>query len=769
MDGKERLVITLKSDMCVGSGYSYAGIVDSDVCYDECGLPYIPAKRLKGCLREAAGLIGLSEDETDKLFGKSGQDNARGVFLDNAYMEDYESLYEELKHIENPVKEYLTPQNVLDRFTTIKAQTKIMENGVAKDNSLRYIRTVNHYSPLGREQELCFQADVYYEGLNEDDKNAFENTVKALRNIGLNRSRGLGSVKCELKRSEPSRETEIGFDTVKEEDIYILSYSVKNLSPLVLSANQENATEKYISGQRVLGYFANAYLKDGGSAEDAEFEELFLKNEVIFGGLYPCGEADQTNGRDSYYPAPSYINRLKKTGKYVNVSKKIPVTIEECKGIGEEYARGAGNQPKKLKKKFVCFKEGKILVKEVASDIVYHHAKKSTKQGTENGELLYAFEVVSKGQCFAGTITGKGKYIKKLAGLLQNGNLQFGKSRSSQYGKCVLDGVPKIEPQRKEKKSDPKTFSAGERVLVILQSDGIFMDGSGYTVRYEQVREQIKKAYGIEELNDEVAEKHSEMYSEIEVKMLTGYYSVWNLKRPAIPAVCAGSTFEFLLTKELAIPEGPVYVGERIGEGYGRLAIVPNNGEDCCIEEIKEKEKEQKLNYAKPICKRILLDEMRETLRRCAVESNIGIDNPATLGRITLMLTDSINQNPDNPNEAYKDFCGRIQSIKRGKVQEKVEKIKNDLICESNDLSSKLKYIEIKDFKEVYEVYEKQILRKGKPDESDKEEFDAFDNELKKLWSGYLMDVLVQEKYNQKSKEQTNRPQDHPDENKRSS
>ena len=38
---KDELRITLKSDLCVGSGYSYAGIIDSDVSYDECGLPYM--------------------------------------------------------------------------------------------------------------------------------------------------------------------------------------------------------------------------------------------------------------------------------------------------------------------------------------------------------------------------------------------------------------------------------------------------------------------------------------------------------------------------------------------------------------------------------------------------------------------------------------------------------------------------------------------------------------------------------------------------------
>ena len=135
---EQQLIITLKSDLCAGSGYSCAGIVDSDLCYDIYGIPYIPAKRLKGCLREAAGLIGLTEEETGRIFGKAGQQKAQGVFLGNAYIEGYEELYRELKEAGPVVRNYMTPQNVLDQFTMIKAQTKIMENGVAKDNSLRY-------------------------------------------------------------------------------------------------------------------------------------------------------------------------------------------------------------------------------------------------------------------------------------------------------------------------------------------------------------------------------------------------------------------------------------------------------------------------------------------------------------------------------------------------------------------------------------------------------------------------------------------------------
>ncbi|MDR2940153.1 MAG: hypothetical protein LBV08_07530, partial [Clostridiales bacterium] len=51
--------VELISDLCPASGNGFAGVVDTDVCFDGLGLPYIPGKRLKGCLREC-GLDILS-------------------------------------------------------------------------------------------------------------------------------------------------------------------------------------------------------------------------------------------------------------------------------------------------------------------------------------------------------------------------------------------------------------------------------------------------------------------------------------------------------------------------------------------------------------------------------------------------------------------------------------------------------------------------------------------------------------------------------------
>lgn len=73
-----RIKIELLSDVCVSDGGIYNSAIDTDICYDEYGFPYIPAKRLKGCLRECAlelkdwGMpIGVQE-----MFGTQGNDDS---------------------------------------------------------------------------------------------------------------------------------------------------------------------------------------------------------------------------------------------------------------------------------------------------------------------------------------------------------------------------------------------------------------------------------------------------------------------------------------------------------------------------------------------------------------------------------------------------------------------------------------------------------------------------------------------------------------------
>ena len=96
--------IKLLSDACISDGGVYNSSVDIDICYTSEGFPYIPAKRIKGCLRECALELNDCGDQIpiSKLFGESG--NQKGVLrIGNAYIENYD---ERVKEIESANKTY---------------------------------------------------------------------------------------------------------------------------------------------------------------------------------------------------------------------------------------------------------------------------------------------------------------------------------------------------------------------------------------------------------------------------------------------------------------------------------------------------------------------------------------------------------------------------------------------------------------------------------------------------------------------------------------
>lgn len=84
-----KISITLLSDTCISDGERYNSYIDNDICYDKYGLPYIPAKRIKGCLRESAMEVNDmgGKIDIDSLFGKTDSITA-GASFGNGKLKD---------------------------------------------------------------------------------------------------------------------------------------------------------------------------------------------------------------------------------------------------------------------------------------------------------------------------------------------------------------------------------------------------------------------------------------------------------------------------------------------------------------------------------------------------------------------------------------------------------------------------------------------------------------------------------------------------------
>lgn len=692
--------ITLYSDFCSGNGYSYYGTIDSEAEHDTFGLPFIPARRLKGCLRECARLLrdsGLWEESTDPLnylFGVSGDDSTKGIRIENAYISGYEQIKVGLKLLQEnkEIKKYILPDEVLDLFSDVKAQTK-MENGVADDNSLRFTRIIHQFSPFNKENRLEFIAKVEYP---DDQEDKLKQICKALRHIGMNRNRGLGCVKCEFKAEDKAADTKDDIEIVENVEInkelnqkLNITIFFENLGPLIISGDDKNTTLKYISGKSVLGALAGSYLNiDGNSADDEEFVRLFLSGDTIY------SDFNISDGEHIFYPAPSFINKMKKSKKYVNSLKYSENQVHSS----DDYNPANGNQPKKLKGKYIYLeklnKSGalNILDCEPKQRVIYHH-----RRGDDS--LLYSQTALKEGQIFAGNIICDSQDYELILNLLRKTNFSFGKSKTAQYGKCrIISLNTDIIKDFNVKK--------GELIYVSLASRGIFQDKYGYTQEPKKVYKIIGEQLGLlnEKADEDIQIGETDYpFCSIQPAMIYGYSGVWNLRKAPIAGIESGSTFVYKVEKDVCIKN--YYVGERNLEGFGKVSIYKGDELPYELKVDNEDNKSTKANNelsnVNDEVKEILKQSLYKVLYQNILEDMLVkmdkdeaklIMSPSTIGRVNLMVKETLPDSESVANEKYIDFAKRIVSIKRdterNEIGKVVEKFFGTKLPDKNDLGS---------------------------------------------------------------------------------
>ena len=202
--------LILESPCLIGSGEGFGSLIDSDIVFDRLGIPYIPAKRIKGCLRNSAievcemfsqsgiNIFDLSEEKSENkfkivsnVFGKPGSQNNAPVYFSNLIIKDYEELAKWLKYLGEKYNKMFNRESIINQFTETRQQTSIdEESGTAKEHSLRTIRVAK--------KELIFEGTIDFEEEREEMIKLIYFSCENFRRFGTKRNRGLGKVKCEL-------------------------------------------------------------------------------------------------------------------------------------------------------------------------------------------------------------------------------------------------------------------------------------------------------------------------------------------------------------------------------------------------------------------------------------------------------------------------------------------------------------------------------------------------------------------------------------------
>ena len=211
------------SPIHLGSGGADVNI-DSEICCDNFGFPYFPAKRFKGLLYESAleifEMLELAEFDTknlpnlNKLFNKKYFDDTTSevqLIVSNFYIQrekNYKKLCDDWKYLQQEYPGLFSPADMLETFTSIRYQTRLVD-GVADDSSLRNLRVLD--------SGINFYGTINLIGGDENILTLLALAIKNLSAAGTKRNRGFGKINCSIK-----------FGKGKDENFYIEKWRKEN-------------------------------------------------------------------------------------------------------------------------------------------------------------------------------------------------------------------------------------------------------------------------------------------------------------------------------------------------------------------------------------------------------------------------------------------------------------------------------------------------------------------------------------------------------------
>jgi CRISPR-associated protein Csx10 len=580
------LKLTTESYLLTGSGEG-AALIDTDVVFHPSGFPIIPARRIKGILKESLEevleIYGKSKQEIDttvsNFFGDSGTPSYQGKLLfHNLMIEGWNQIAKEIESI--PPKGVLQPDFIKSYFTSEVQQTAIGKEGkpgeiegVAKKRSLRNYRVIK--------PELCFEATLETkEGLTKEEEQVLFKAIANLRHAGTRRNRGFGKIKCQLVPLKSDNEAQISKAASSEESPSKIKVSINTLSPVILAdmRGEQNTvfTRKYVAGNQLRGLLASAYIRQHGlnfqnAHLDSGFKELFLSGKLKFGVLrYEQGQSIPLH-LHTYKRSPDRdpVSVFTKNEKDVEITKSI-------KGIGQVVGNTIhekGFSPR--------------------TTFNFHNSRPNRAAGrnTENdveGGIFY-YESLNEGQTFHGEIVGDSIVLSKLLSAFPvSFPARIGRSRSAQYGRVEVS----LGAENKVEKA--KSLSAGKYVLNLESPLILFNKWGAPSPTVRELKEALSNAWGIivDVKNAAAAFTNIEQFN-----------AVWKSKSGQVTAFKEGSSFLI----EVPTESGAFVktIGEWTEQGFGKVKVVPFNKNDSYSlddsQETHEDQPKTELNFSSKV------------------------------------------------------------------------------------------------------------------------------------------------------------------------
>lgn len=572
-----KFIMELLSPLCPAIGEGSAGIIDTEVAIDEYGIPEIPAKRLKGCLLECFDELAqydpvtYSREARDRLFGRSGTQQGC-LLIGNGHPSGYAELVPSLRQLQSDpsTAAYFHPDAVKEIYTTVRSQTAIDRvTGAAEPKSLRSMRVI--------QPGYTFEFEVAFAGASSPaDLHILETCAKVLRHMGLNRTRGLGWVRCRLDRTvredvEPSRSS---LPEIDDHEVYELFLQLVLKSPVIVQ-------EGYITGSTLLGSFASLYIRDRKKhhpdydpGKDELFADLFVRGKVRFRHGYPA-LPEYPQRRSS--PNSAHWKRKK--------DDRATLYIEESAN-GSDKNR-AGNDALSNDRMAMAPRGFHIIdpedpsavyLVEPTTEIHYHHQRPALKSighalgpESELGGELFIYEALPRNSVLIAGLEGEGRYLRVLFELAaRNRNLlRVGRSANAQYGQVLVQWGEwaKSEQPATIRVAHDKVFGVRLTSPAVVPNARGYCDGKPETLANAYLRELEKQIAG--PLTIKPTDTAYCRFTEF-----SGYNAKWQLPKVTQPAYDGGSLFVFVNggTEEVLLPAKGT-LGLYTSVGYGEYEI----------------------------------------------------------------------------------------------------------------------------------------------------------------------------------------------------
>lgn len=654
-------------------------MVDMDVVYDEYGIPYIPAKRIKGCIREAAlemmQMEIISPEMYERLFGKEG--NQKSAFsLSNAYITDYGTAVNALRACKD--KGLASQQNVLSQYTSTRTQTAVdLETGVADENSLRTLRVVN--------KGLVFEAECDVKASLED-KEILKQAISLVKHMGMSRTRGLGLVDITLEEDKKDKVSHVQIDKKQLGDYNKLRYQITLKSAMICKSAKGNQadTQDYIAGSKVLGLLA------GALGEEAYRELMSQDDEMIVSNAYITKQNQRcTPGR-------------------ISLQKEKDQPYDENGGmmiLDMLYEPDVTNR--QMTPANIDYMSEDCVIADVVTEISYHHQRPKDKSigratGREDGSSFYQLCSISAGQSFTGYIYANKMQAEMILNAVEKlGSIRMGYGKSSEFG-AVDFVINEVESENTEKEI------VHEAVLTLASDVILYNENGVLTTELNVLKQYLEDAAGVQDF--QITNPFLQFVT------IGGFNVKWRRRKPIFYALGKGSTCR--ISSESGFDMNLLnrtFIGERISEGYGEIRVEKvAETPDVYIRKNRsdDDQKEQLCDEHIDIIQRLLQSEFERRMqskvrvilaeKRKTYEKQANTLNAAVAKLRIIYKTES----------TYEDMLKQIRGIEDGQKNKLCENLAN--LVEPKSLQKELLQEMEKDYgMTLYNTWSDEVLYKN--------------------------------------------------------